>query len=415
MTASKFDDEDLKRLARQLGSYAEQGVRAGVRAVARRARVADPFGPQRLEPSGLADECWRAIKKNTRSWPQYTEAPNCLLVRVSPDDWDAYWGVESARKQEAIARSLAQRCSRRELWVDGGVPHVVLQRGEGVAAGTCEVRASFAAREASGKVDGASCSEPGVDDVATDAHVAEAMVAEPAAAEPTPATLAVARAQDEPTRYVPRHAPSHMGVPTEETAFAMDDAASDTDAPEASASRDDAPKPATDAEPVAHADPNGAAHDGPNVVADMADWDVPQADAMDARDSDEDYDQLPDHPLMVDESRRAWLVRGQFCLMVHSGDIVGAVGREVKTPDDVTVRLDASAFRYVAPKHLGFSFEKGSWVVVDYAMRGTTIRKASGERYVIMRGEVMELEDGDVIEFGAERPLEFRTGADSPS
>lgn len=409
MTSSKFDDEDLKRLARRLGSYAEQGVRAGVRAVARHAHVADPFGPQRLEPAGLADECWRAIKKNTRSWPQYMEAPNCLLVHVSPEDWDAYWGVETARKQEAIARSLAQRCSQRELWVDGGVPQVILRRGENVVAGTCEVRASFVARGPNEK--------PGNDDTADETTVSESMAADSATVEPTPARqatadsasaepavagTATAGAADEASRYVPRHVPSHMGAPTQEPAKMTADAAAMANATDAGPSKASAPEAADDV--------GTAARGGANDIADTADWDVPQVDAIDERDSDEDYDESPDHPLVVDESRRAWLVRGQFCLMVHSGDIVGAVGKDSQVPNDVTVRLDASTFRYVAPKHLGFSFEKGVWLVVDYAMRGTTVRKASGARYVIMRGETMELEDGDVIEFGAERPLEFRTG-----
>lgn len=125
---------------------------------------------------------------------------------------------------------------------------------------------------------------------------------------------------------------------------------------------------------------------------------------------DEDPDEgVAVHPLVRDTTRKAWLVNGPFCLMVRSGDVLGAVGQGREVPPEVNVRLDASAFRYVAPKHLGLSYENGQWLVVGYAERGTTVRLGTGERYVIRAGECLPIQDGDQLELGAERPLTFRT------
>lgn len=66
------------------------------------------------------DECaWREVRRNTRAWPDYTEAPNGVVVHVSQEDWKDYWGVCQDRKGASVAAYLLRRASERGLWIAG--------------------------------------------------------------------------------------------------------------------------------------------------------------------------------------------------------------------------------------------------------------------------------------------------------
>lgn len=384
MQPGKFDDEDLKEallafgaktreMARRAGSKirskvdSEVGPKLGGKLGAKLGSAAsgEPVG---LDPATVEESCWRQMKRNRRTWPSYVEAPNCYTVQVSAADWDAYWGVGRQRKQQAIAQSLAQRASSHELWLDGQVPTVLIERSEQLSVGQCEVRASFVEKD-----DAGSQPQPQPQP-------------QPRAAAARAAHMSTAQVDDADVAEVAGFDDAAYARPTRTVWVSRTPLAGE-------AARRGGTSPAGDE----------AQADGVPAMPAVE----PPVDTL-----DEDPDEgVTAHPLVRDTTRKAWLVNGPFCLMVRSGDILGAIGQGREVPPEVNVRLDASAFRYVAPKHLGFSYEKGQWLVVGYAERGTTVRLGTGERYVIRAGECLPIQDGDQLELGAERPLTFRTQA----
>lgn len=98
---------------------------------------------------------------------------------------------------------------------------------------------------------------------------------------------------------------------------------------------------------------------------------------------------------------------GGFRLTLSSGDTIGAVADEGDVIEDVNVRLDKSAFRYLERRQCAIGVIDGRWKIVNYSSKGTKLVCATGMRLMLLESVPYPLEDGDTIYLGADRPLRF--------
>lgn len=101
-----------------------------------------PEEKRSLDPLTVNYEAWRIMRQNVREWPHYLEAPNCVEVFVSPEDWDDYWGIDSARKEAGVSAYVRAKAANKGYWMAGD-PQIYVEVDEGVAMGDVEVRCQF--------------------------------------------------------------------------------------------------------------------------------------------------------------------------------------------------------------------------------------------------------------------------------
>jgi hypothetical protein len=113
-----------------------------------------------LDPLTVNYAAWDQMRRNVRSWPHYVEAPNSIEILVSPEDWDDYWGIDSPRKEEAIASYVRARAASRGYWIAGD-PQVFVLPDDTVEIGRVEVVCQFVE-----SADGQEASPVSADDTA---------------------------------------------------------------------------------------------------------------------------------------------------------------------------------------------------------------------------------------------------------
>lgn len=94
-----------------------------------------------------------------------------------------------------------------------------------------------------------------------------------------------------------------------------------------------------------------------------------------------------------------------FRLEIHSGDCIGAVRLGDSVPAQVNIRLDADGFPYAETMQCSIVVDAGRWCVINHAVHGTRLTKASGARYLLGRSDPCPLDQGDLLWLGHERPL----------
>lgn len=95
-----------------------------------------------LDPLTVNYEAWLAVRHNVREWPHYLEAPNCIDVLVSLEDWDEYWGIDTERKEANVSAYVHSRCAKKGYWM-AGEPQVYVSVDESIEAGELEVCCQF--------------------------------------------------------------------------------------------------------------------------------------------------------------------------------------------------------------------------------------------------------------------------------
>lgn len=110
-------------------------------------RVSNNLSPEdrrNLDPITVNYAAWREMRRHVREWPGYWEAPNRLEVLVSPEDWESYWGIDAARKEQAVAVYVRARAAEKGYWI-AGQPVVRVVADETLTAGEVEVECHFVA------------------------------------------------------------------------------------------------------------------------------------------------------------------------------------------------------------------------------------------------------------------------------
>ena len=107
--------------------------------------VGKSTGPQdqrQLDPLTVNYAAWNAMRRSTREWPHYKEAPNSLEIYVSPEDWEDYWCIDAGRKEEAIAAYVRARSAEKGYWMAGD-PQVVILQDDTIEIGGIDVVCQF--------------------------------------------------------------------------------------------------------------------------------------------------------------------------------------------------------------------------------------------------------------------------------
>ena len=102
-----------------------------------------PEDKRMLDPLTVNYEAWREVRRTVREWPQYKEAANSVEILVSPEDWDDYWGIDTARKEAAVAAYVRMRAKDKGYWMAGD-PQVSVYCEDAIEPGELEVNCQFA-------------------------------------------------------------------------------------------------------------------------------------------------------------------------------------------------------------------------------------------------------------------------------
>lgn len=102
-----------------------------------------PEDKRMLDPLTVNYEAWREVRRTVREWPQYKEAANSVEILVSPEDWDDYWGIDTARKEAAVAAYVRMRAKDKGYWMAGD-PQVNVYCEDTIEPGELEVNCQFA-------------------------------------------------------------------------------------------------------------------------------------------------------------------------------------------------------------------------------------------------------------------------------
>lgn len=338
-----------------------------------------------LDPMVVDHETWRVMRRNVRSWPDYREAPNSFRVEVSKPDWDEYWGIDTTRKAESVARYLLKQAADRDLWI-AGTPQVAFEASEDVARGGIVVSASFAeskerAHRASadelpgerGSVGPASAFRGGDPD--------STMQFQTGTLHPVGAT---ASASPDDTVVAPRARHAQTSRPRDPRATRPLSADETIVLPRATSLVSDLEDTEERTRPEASAEPASAPAKPESTVTEV---------------------------LPIDVARSAYLLDdGGFRMMVHPGDVIGAVHEGEAMAPDVNIRLDGRGFPDVEARQLSLAATAEGWTITDLAASGTRVDAATGESRVLGPDEAMALSEGDVVYLGAKRPLRFQFG-----
>ena len=104
---------------------------------------AAPDDRRSLDPLTVNYASWHEMRRTVREWPNYKEAANSLEILVSPEDWDDYWGIDTARKEAGVAAYVRARAAEKNYWI-AGEPQVVVIPDEAIEIGDVEVVCQFA-------------------------------------------------------------------------------------------------------------------------------------------------------------------------------------------------------------------------------------------------------------------------------
>lgn len=355
----------------------ELGLAPGIHNLLRRLRgllskmgVGSGSASRPLDPMVVDHEAWRMMRRNVRTWPDYREAPNGFQIGVSQPDWDEYWGIDTERKADSVARYLLKQASDKDLWI-AGRPQVAFSVSDDVARGEVSIAVSFA--ESSVKAHRVEAGD--MPELDAGIGPAGSFLGDGPAKKVSPDSTVVV-----PRRQYPRGgrvaAPTTWGQPAvsvvpEETIVL--------------------PRPTA---PVA--DPQATqALTAPTAL------DAPSMASSDATEL-----------LPIEVPRAAYLMDDKgFRMLVHPGDVIGAVHEGESMSADVNIRLDGRGFPDVEPRHLSLAATADGWTVTDLATTGTVIETVAGERRTLETDETAALSEGDVIYLGPERPLRFQFGA----
>lgn len=95
-----------------------------------------------LDPLTVNYAVWREVRRSVREWPQYLEAPNSVEVLVSPEDWEDYWGIDTARKEEGISAYVSVQATKKRLWMAGD-PQILVLSDDTIEPGELEIICQF--------------------------------------------------------------------------------------------------------------------------------------------------------------------------------------------------------------------------------------------------------------------------------
>lgn len=105
-------------------------------------KSAGPQDQRQLDPLTANYAAWNAVRRATREWPHYKEAPNSVEIYVSPEDWEDYWCIDAGRKEEGIAAYVRARAAEKGYWMAGD-PQVVILQDDAIEIGDLDVVCQF--------------------------------------------------------------------------------------------------------------------------------------------------------------------------------------------------------------------------------------------------------------------------------
>ena len=305
---------------------------------------ARPNDRRMLDPLTVNYAAWHEVRHTVREWPHYKEAANYIEILVSPEDWDEYWGIDTARKESSVAAYVLAKAREKGYWI-AGEPQVVVEPDEAIQVGEVEAICQFAEPESE-------------EEAAQASSTAEFEPIEPTMLEQRPPAETTVLERKPPAETTVLE----QGSPAETTML------------------DRKTPPETTVLPVTG-----------NDDADEGRKDPPTLRFVDAKSAGE-----------------ACLSDGEgFRLKLRSGDCIGAVVEEEDCPPEVNVRLDSDGFPYVEPKQCVIGVVDGRWTIANYAYHGTMIVTTKGERLMLGTADPYPLDEGDVVYLGPSRPLRF--------
>ncbi len=116
---------------------------------------ARPDDRRMLDPLTVNYAAWHEVRHTVREWPQYKEAANLIEILVSPEDWDEYWGIDTARKEASVAAYVLGKAQEKGYWI-AGEPQVFVEPDDAVQIGEVEAICQFAEPENETEVTSAS-------------------------------------------------------------------------------------------------------------------------------------------------------------------------------------------------------------------------------------------------------------------
>lgn len=319
--------------------------------------------PHALDPLTVNYAAWDEVRRSAREWPHYKEAPNSLEILVSPEDWEDYWGIDTARKEQGIASYVRSCAAERGYWM-AGEPQVLVMADDMLDIGEVEVSSQFA--EAANGEDVAPLSYSLAQRAEWFEDVAPVPEQEP---EPEP-ELAVPE--------VRRRAPKPGAAPENKT----------TARPASKPGARKGTKPGAKAGGKAG---QKAGRKRAASAAKQAPVDPPTIRMIDPASSPE--------AILTDDDG--------FRLKVRSGDCIGAVREGEEVPEEVNIRLDAEGFPYVDVKQCELRIIDGRWTVTNHSYHGTKLVTSDGRRFMLGEPEPYTIMEGDMLFLGPERPLRF--------
>ena len=105
-------------------------------------KSAGPQDQRQLDPLTVNYAAWNAVRRATREWPHYKEAPNSIEIYVSLEDWEDYWCIDAGRKEEAIGAYVRARAAEKGYWMAGD-PQVVILQDDALEIGDIDVVCQF--------------------------------------------------------------------------------------------------------------------------------------------------------------------------------------------------------------------------------------------------------------------------------
>lgn len=385
-------DEDFAPVAHGLA----RGARAFFGRLTQRGAAED----RPLSPVAVEESAWREMRRNTRAWPEYTEAPNGFLIRVSPDDWKDYWGICAGRKALSVSAHLLQCAAERDLWI-AGRPQVRFVEDQSLRRGAVVVDSSFV------EVDGGPAPKPAAQTQPEGIVSAGFSPAREYAAGDVPSDPGSTQPELGLTRIMSRLdlQDQTLVAPATTTQATLDDTLGQTMGTEPMEPLVEVPEygdlDTTAWNPALHPDVDEAE----DVTPDAEKTTVMRPDdyATKTVAAEPPADDPAGTP--ADE---AWLVGARgFRMLVRPGDVIGAVDDEGPVPEDVNIRLDVRYFPGVEPKQLKLDLVDGIWMLTNLARTGTSLGSTNGGRVLVTDSTPHELHDGDVITMGEDRPLRF--------
>lgn len=125
-----------------LGPVMHRFRRWSRKVISRLGNGAAPEDRRSLDPLTVNYAAWHEVRRTVREWPQYKEAANSLEILVSPEDWEDYWGIDSARKEAGVAAYVCARAAEKGYWI-AGEPQIRVMEDDTIDVGEVEVVCQF--------------------------------------------------------------------------------------------------------------------------------------------------------------------------------------------------------------------------------------------------------------------------------